>query len=124
MVAYFELRCTLEPIDKARAVVSLLEDKKAEHILLLDIHEIVSFTDYFIICNGTTDRMLHALASAVREFAKAEYGTSIQIEGEPHDGWLIVDMGDVIIHFFSPDQRDYYNLEGLWEKGKRLLSLQ
>ncbi|MEA5078887.1 MAG: ribosome silencing factor [Anaerolineaceae bacterium] len=104
--------------------MSVLEEKKAEHILLLDIHEIVSFTDYFIICNGTTDRMLHALAASLREFAKAEFGTAIQIEGEGRDGWLIVDMGDVVVHFFSPDQREYYNLEGLWDKGKRLLSLQ
>lgn len=101
-----------------------MEDKKAEHILLLDIHEITTFTDYFIICNGTSDRMLHALASTVRDFAKTEYGTPLSIEGEPRDGWLIVDMGDVIVHLFSPDQRDYYQLESLWDKGKRLLSLQ
>jgi ribosome-associated protein len=105
-------------------VVTVLEDKKAEHILLLDIHEIATFTDYFIICNGTTDRMLHALAAAVRDYAKEEWKTPLQIEGEPRDGWLIVDLGDVIVHLFSPDQRDYYKLEALWEKGKRLLSLQ
>ncbi len=102
----------------------MLEDKKAEHILLLDIHEVASFTDYFIICNGTSDRMLHALASAVRDFSKAEFGKRLEIEGEPRDGWLIVDMGDVIVHLFSPDQREYYKLETLWDKGKRLLSLQ
>jgi ribosome-associated protein len=101
-----------------------LEDKKAEKILLLDIHEISSFTDYFIICNGTSDRMLQALAETIRDFGKKELGQHIEIEGESRDGWQVVDLGDVIIHIFSPDQRAYYKLEQLWENGKRLLTVQ
>jgi ribosome-associated protein len=101
-----------------------LEDKKAEKILLLDIHEISSFTDYFIICNGTSDRMLQALAEVVRDYAKKELKQHIEIEGDSRDGWQVVDLGDVIVHLFSPEQRNYYKLEQLWEKGKRLLSLQ
>jgi ribosome-associated protein len=102
----------------------VLEDKKAEKILLLDIHEISSFTDYFIICNGSSDRMLQALAEAVREYAKKELSERIEIEGAPRDGWQVVDLGDVIVHLFSPDQRNFYKLEQLWENGKRLLTLQ
>lgn len=68
--------------------------------------------------------MLQALSSALREFIKAEFGKSIQIEGESRDGWMVVDGDDVVVHFFSPDQRNYYKLEQLWEKGKRILSLQ
>ena len=98
--------------------------KKAEKILLLDIHEISSFTDYFIICNGTSDRMLQALAETIRDFGKKELGQHIEIEGQSRDGWQLVDLGDVIIHIFSPDQRAYYKLEQLWENGKRLLTLQ
>lgn len=108
----------------AKAVIEVLEGKKAEKLVLLDIHSISSIADYFIICNGTSDRMLQALADAVREFAKSEYGLSISIEGESQDGWLVVDMGDIVIHLFSSDQRNYYKLEQLWERGKRLLSLQ
>jgi ribosome-associated protein len=102
----------------------VLEDKKAEKILLLDIHEISSFTDYFIICNGTSDRMLQALAEAVREYAKKELSERIEIEGASRDGWQVLDLGDVIVHLFSPDQRNFYKLEQLWENGKRLLTLQ
>jgi ribosome-associated protein len=102
----------------------LLENKKGENILLLDIHEISSFTDFFILCNGTSDRMLQALAEAIREFAKKEYKEHVEIEGESRDGWLVLDLGDVVIHLFSPDQRSHYKLEQLWEKGKRLLTLQ
>jgi ribosome-associated protein len=68
--------------------------------------------------------MLQALAEAIREFAKKEYKEHVEIEGEPRDGWLVMDLGDVVVHFFSPDQRNHYKLEQLWEKGKRLLTLQ
>jgi ribosome-associated protein len=105
-------------------LISLLEDKKAEKILLLDIHDVTPITDFFIICNGTSDRMLQALASEVREFCKKEYDRPIKIEGDSLAGWMIADLGDVVVHFFSPDQRGYYRLEQLWEKGKRLVSLQ
>lgn len=68
--------------------------------------------------------MLQALAATVRDFVKKEYNEPIEIEGESRDGWMVVDLGDVVVHLFSPDQRDYYKLEQLWDKGKRLLSLQ
>jgi ribosome-associated protein len=68
--------------------------------------------------------MLQALAATIREFAKKEYTQPVEIEGESQDGWLVVDLRDVVIHLFSPDQRDHYKLEQLWDKGKRLVSLQ
>ena len=101
-----------------------LEDKKAENIILLDIHEIASFTDYFIICTGTSDRMLDSLSTAVHELIKETYNITGHIEGSPNDGWMVTDFGDVVVHLFSPDQRNYYRLEELWEKGKILLRLQ
>jgi ribosome-associated protein len=118
------LRCPLEAFEKAHQLVDLLEDKKAEKILLLDIHEITTLTDFFVICNGTSDRMLQALASAVREFCKKTFDQPIIIEGDSRTGWMIADLGDVVIHFFSPDQRGYYRLEQLWDKGKPLITLQ
>jgi ribosome-associated protein len=105
-------------------VVGTLEDKKGENILLMDIIDIASFADYFVICNGTSDRMLNSLADAVLETAKKEYGVNATIEGTPMDGWLVVDLGDVVVHLFSPDQRDYYDLEKLWDRGKVLVRLQ
>ena len=91
---------------------------------MLDIHEIASFTDYFIICSGTSDRMLDALANVVMETAKQQFDLLSKTEGQPSDGWLVVDLGDIIVHLFSPDQREYYHLEQLWERGKVLVSLQ
>jgi len=117
-------RCILEALEKAHQLVSLLEDKKAEKILLLDIRDVTPITDYFIICNGTSDRMLQALASEVRDYAKQQLAHSIMIEGDSRAGWMIADLGDVVVHLFSPDQRGYYRLEQLWDKGKRVVSLQ
>jgi len=108
----------------ARNIVNALEDRKGEDILLLDLKGIASFTDYFIICNGTTERMLNALADTLLRDMRKSFKKKGRKEGEARDGWLIVDYGDVIVHLFSPDQRDYYRLEELWNKGKVLLRLQ
>jgi ribosome-associated protein len=90
----------------------------------MDIHDISDFADYFVICTGTSDRMLDALAGSVEDAVRKQYHVHGRHEGEPHDGWLLVDYGDVILHLFSPDRRDYYRLEELWGKGKVLLRLQ
>ena len=91
---------------------------------MLDLKDIASFTDYFVICNGTTDRMLNALADAVVDDMREQHKKRGRIEGEARGGWLIVDYGDVVLHLFSPDQRDYYKLEELWNEGKVLLRVQ
>jgi ribosome-associated protein len=111
-------------MDLAHSVVTTLEEKKGEDILLLDIQHISSFADYFVLCNGTSDRMLESLADAILESVKKQYSMTAAVEGEPQDGWLVVDLGDVVVHLFSPDQRDYYDLERLWDRGKVLLRLQ
>jgi ribosome-associated protein len=82
------------------------------------------FADYFVICSGTSDRMLKALADGAVEVVHKQYQLPARIEGEPGDGWMLVDFGDVILHLFSPDRRDYYRLEELWSEGKVLVRLQ
>lgn len=101
-----------------------LEDKKGEDILLIDIKEIASFTDYFVICTGTSDRMLDALAKSVHDTIREKHGRKGRLEGQSHDGWLVVDFGSVVVHLFSRDQRDYYRLEELWQEGKVLVRVQ
>lgn len=107
----------------ARAIVEILEDKKGEEIVLLDIHEISDFADYFVICSGTSDRMLQALADSVTEGVAQRFHLKGKVEGQARDGWLLVDYIDIIVHLFSPDRRNYYHLEDLWAKGKVLLRL-
>jgi ribosome-associated protein len=91
---------------------------------LIDITDLAVFADYFIIGSGTSDRMLHALANSVIEFIHAKFQWSVRTEGEPREGWILIDAGDIIIHLFSPEQRNYYKLEDLWSQGKILLHLQ
>ncbi|GIV63736.1 MAG: hypothetical protein KatS3mg045_1075 [Bellilinea sp.] len=90
----------------------------------MDIQEIASFTDYFVLCSGTSERMIESLADAVLENAKKEFQLIGKKEGYAEGGWVLVDLGDVIVHLFSPEQRDYYRLEELWSQGKILLRLQ
>ena len=105
-------------------IVSSLEAKKAEDILLLDIQNIASFTDYFVLCTGTSDRMLDALAEATLEAVPKQQRKRGIREGEARDGWVVVDHGDVVVHLFSPAQRRYYDLEELWKDGRVLLKVQ
>lgn len=102
----------------------MLENKKGEDILLLDLRDLAPFTDFFVICSGTSDRMLGALADAVIKATREAFDLKGRIEGMPEDGWLLVDFGDVILHLFSPERRAYYHLEDLWSKGKVLVRLQ
>jgi ribosome-associated protein len=92
--------------------------------LILDIRETAPFADYFIICSGTSRRMLTALMSSVKETMKNDYSLLTRQEGEPEDGWLLADFGDIVLHIFSPEQRQYYQLEKLWSDGKVILHVQ
>ncbi|MFZ6018162.1 MAG: ribosome silencing factor [Chloroflexota bacterium] len=114
----------LKPIEVARSIVNTLEDKKGENILLMDIQDIATFTDYFILCSGSSERMIESLADAVLENVKKEFQMIGKKEGYAQGGWVLVDLGDVIVHLFSPEQREYYRLEELWSQGKILLRLQ
>ena len=85
----------------------------------MDIKDISAFTDYFVIAKGTSDRMLESLSTATEEALKKKHGIK-HAEGYARDGWILIDAGDVVIHLFSPDQRNYYRLEELWSQGKSL----
>jgi len=90
----------------------------------MDMHGQVDFTDYFIICSGSSERMLQSLSDALAENLKQSHQILVRPEGGTGDGWLVLDTKDIVIHLFSPDQRDYYRLEDLWSKAKVLLRLQ
>jgi ribosome-associated protein len=114
---------TLNTLELAHTIVNTLEDKKGEDIVLIDLQGVAVFTDYFVIATGTSDRMLNSLADAAREAVKKTYQLNGREEGQASDGWLVVDFGDVVLHLFAPEEREYYQLEELWETGKILLRL-
>jgi ribosome-associated protein len=111
-------------LDIAHTIINSLEEKKGEEILLLDIQKVSSFTDYFIICTGTSNRMVDALADAALESTRDSFQIKGRIEGNPECGWMVVDFGPIVVHLFSPDQRDFYRLEEFWKDGKTILHLQ
>lgn len=94
--------------------VTALEDLKGHDIRVLDVRGVASFTDLMIIASGTSTRQVKALSDRLVEACKAAGIRPIGVEGEREAEWVLVDLGDVVIHIMLPDIRDFYNLDGLW----------
>ena len=114
----------MNSLELAHTIVEALEDKKAEDIILLDLEKIAMFTSFFVICSGTSDRMLDALSDGVIEKVREKYAIKGISQGQAASGWVVVDFGSVIVHCFAPETREFYRLEELWHEGKVLLRLQ
>lgn len=113
-----------EGLRLARTIVDLLEAKKGEDILLLDLIGVCSFTDYFVLCTGSSERTLQALADEVSEKVKKDHRIpDTHREGGAADGWILLDYGSVVVHLFSADLRRYYRLEELWRAGQVLVRM-
>ncbi|GAB4442939.1 MAG: ribosome silencing factor [Chloroflexi bacterium OHK40] len=97
-------------------MVELAEDKQAHEIVLLDIRSQSTIADYFVICSGDNDRQIKAIVEHIDLKVKQEFGLAPRTEGSPDTGWIVLDYDDVVVHVFSPAQRDYYRLERLWSK--------
>jgi len=97
-----------------RVVVDALEDIKAQDIQVFDTTKLTSLFDRVIIASATSNRQSRAIASNVRDKAKAAGGDIIAVEGEETGEWVLVDLGDIIIHIMQPAIRQYYNLEEIW----------
>jgi ribosome-associated protein len=114
----------LQGAELARRIVELLSDKRAEDILLLDIRGVALFTDYFVITSAETARHTQALCDSLEE-ELAKDGVSVWgREGESGAGWVLLDYGDVIVHIFGPEQRSFYDLEGLWREAVPVVRIQ
>lgn len=115
---------TIETTTLARRVVALAEDKQAHEIVLLDIHRLSTIADYFVICSGDNERQLRTIVEHIDEVVQHEFRRTPRIEGEVSSGWIVIDYGDVVIHVFSAEQRDYYRLEHLWSKAPPVVVVQ
>lgn len=99
-------------------VITALEDVKAQDIQVLDVRGKTSITDFMIVASGTSDRHVKALADAAVEAAKKHGQEPIGVEGESSREWVLVDLGDIILHVMHPQTRAFYNLEKLWTVGE------
>jgi ribosome-associated protein len=95
-------------------VVDALEDRKGVDIKVLDVRGKSSVTDILVIAGGSSSRQVKALADSVVEKAKASGVQPLGLEGQEESSWVLVDLGDVVVHVMLPETRDFYNLEKLW----------
>lgn len=91
-----------------------LDALKAENVAVLDVRRVASFTDYMIFASGNSTRHVGAIAESVKEAARAAALPPLGVEGEETAEWILVDLGDAIVHIMLPDVREYYELEKLW----------
>jgi ribosome-associated protein len=113
-----------DPLELARRVVALAEDKKAADIVLLDLRALTTLADYFVICSGGSERQLDAIADGIVGGLRDEGLRPFGREGTSASHWVLVDYGSVVIHVFTPPERDYYALERHWSEARTILRVQ
>jgi ribosome-associated protein len=107
-------------IDALKIAVRAADDKKAHDLVVLDISEIASFADYFLLCTGDSSRQTQAIADEVEQRLKALGTRPSHVEGYQNAEWILMDYIDFVVHIFSKNARAYYDLERLWRDGKKL----
>lgn len=107
------------PPPVARAAHAALE-KKAEHVLALDLRQVADFTDFFLLLTGHNQRQLVAIADAVTEALRAEGRRPEHVEGYPRHEWILIDYGSFVVHVMTPKSRAFYDLERIWGGSERL----
>ena len=94
--------------------VKAVDDKHAQDIVALDVREVSLLADYFVICSGNTDRRINAIVDEVVEQAYKNQMDVKRVEGKEASKWVLIDLGDVIVHVFNQSEREFYQLEKLW----------
>ena len=105
----------MKPDEIALAISEYASDRKAVEIVQLDLRGIISYTDYFVICTGRSDRQAKAIHDGIHLGMKDEHGIlPARVEGVTQANWILMDYLDVVVHVFTPESREYYRLEQLW----------
>jgi ribosome-associated protein len=104
--------------------VDLASDKLAENLVLLDVSALTSIADYFVICSGGSDRQVRAISRHIHDTLALEGEKALHEEGESEATWILLDYGPVIVHVFTPGERDYYRLDRLWSDALAVVKMQ
>jgi len=96
------------------AILSHLSDDKAEEIVEIDLRGKSAIGDYMVICSGRSTRQVAALSEKLVDMLKQEFGRLSRVEGKDAGDWVLIDTGDVIVHIFRPEVREFYQLEKMW----------
>ena len=114
----------LQSVEYARLATNVAAERQASDIALLDIRDLSSFADYFVILSVDSARQLSSLAEQISAALK-ERGASVHHrEGSPQGGWVLLDYGDVVIHLFRVEVREFYDLEGAWSRAVEVVRFQ
>jgi ribosome-associated protein len=114
-------RTAIEPGDLAHRIVELASDKKAVDVVLLRTAELTTMADYFVICSGRSERQVQALSRGIVDELRDDGIRPIGVEGMGAARWVLLDYGDVIVHLFAPEEREYYGLERLWSRATEVV---
>lgn len=105
----------LDSKDLAIQVARAALEKKAENIIILDVEKRLIITDYFIICSGLNVIQVRSISEFIQESLEKEGYRPVRVEGDGQSGWVLLDYLDAVVHVFSAEQRDYYQIERLWK---------
>ena len=106
--------------ERIRTALSVASDKKAINSVLLDLREIASFTDYFLITSGSNERQVQAISDEIVETLKRAGTAAARVEGYKTAEWILLDYGDFVVHVFDEKARKFYDLERLWRESQRV----
>ncbi len=95
-------------------IANACDDKRAEDIVALDMQDVSLMTDYFLICHGSNERQVQAIARSIKDTMEEKDIIIQRLEGYEQARWILVDLGDIVCHVFHKEERSYYNLERLW----------
>lgn len=104
----------LNSYDVLMTVAKAADDKRAEEIVALKMTNLSSIADYFMICHGNSDKQVEAIAREIKEKVEENNLEITRLEGADEAKWILIDLGDVVVHVFQREERAYYNLEKLW----------
>ena len=114
----------LPTVDHARMAVDVASEGQASEVTMLDVKGISAFADYFVILTAESRRQMEALRESLEKELEASGAVLHHREGTPLGGWVLLDFGDLVIHMFAPDAREYYHLEGAWPGAVEVVRLQ
>lgn len=104
--------------------MDIASEKQASDIVLLDVREVCTFSDYFVICSGDNERQIRTIYDDIEFDLKKEGQLSHHNEGTIDSGWLLLDYGDVIVHIFSAPERAFYKLDDYWQDALPIIKIQ
>jgi ribosome-associated protein len=105
----------LSPLEQARRIAALAQEKLADDVVILDMRPVCTYTDYFVVCSGRNARQTHAIWDEVHTKLKQEHALLPRsVDGVSEGSWILADYLDVVLHVFTPEARGYYRLEELW----------